>query len=79
MKITYDPKYNVAYIQLREKTPDSETIKISDELNIDLTPDGKVQGIELLNANDQLDIIKTQALTFFNEQTQQKVELPIAI
>jgi uncharacterized protein YuzE len=42
MKITYDPKYNIAYIQLREKVQDIETLKISDELNIDLTPDGKV-------------------------------------
>lgn len=77
MKIIYDPKYNIAYIQLREKIKDVETLKISDEVNIDLTPDGKIYGIELLNANDQLDL--THKLTFLNEQTQQKVELPIAI
>lgn len=77
MKIIYDPKYNIAYIQLREKINDVETLKISDEVNIDLTPDGKIYGIELLNANDQLDL--THELTLFNEQTQHKVELPIAI
>ena len=35
MKIIYDPKYNIAYIQLREKIKDVETLKISDEVNID--------------------------------------------
>ncbi len=54
MKLTYDPRYNVAYIRLREKTEQVETIGVSDELNIDLAPDGTVYGIELLNANEQL-------------------------
>ena len=31
-----------------------ETIRVSDELNIDLAPDGTIYGIELLNANEQL-------------------------
>ena len=31
-----------------------ETIRISDAVNIDLAPDGTVYGIELLNANEQL-------------------------
>ena len=79
MKITYDPKYNIAYIQLREKGQDIETLKISDELNIDVAPDGKIYGIELLNANEQLDVIKNRPLTFLNEQTQQTFELPIAL
>jgi uncharacterized protein YuzE len=31
-----------------------ETIRITDALNVDLAPDGTVYGIELLNANEQL-------------------------
>jgi uncharacterized protein YuzE len=54
MKLTYDPRHNVAYIRLREKSGQVETICVSDELNIDLAPDGKIYGIELLNANEQL-------------------------
>jgi uncharacterized protein YuzE len=54
MKLTYDPRYNVAYIRLREKAGQVETICVSDELNIDLAPDGTIYGIELLNANEQL-------------------------
>ena len=54
MKLTYDPKYNIGYIQFREKISEVETIRISDELNIDLAPDGTIYGIELLNAREQL-------------------------
>jgi uncharacterized protein YuzE len=54
MKLSYDPRRNVAYIRLREKGAEVETIRVSDELNVDLAPDGKVYGIELLNANEQL-------------------------
>lgn len=54
MKITYDPKQNVAYIRLSEKKVQVDTIHVSDQLNIDLSPDGTVYGIELLNANEQL-------------------------
>jgi uncharacterized protein YuzE len=54
MKLTYDPRHNVAYIRLREKLGQVETICVSDELNIDLAPDGTIYGIELLNANEQL-------------------------
>ena len=54
MKLTYDSKHNVAYIRLHEKEEEVETIQVSDELNIDVAPDGTVYGIELLNANEQL-------------------------
>jgi uncharacterized protein YuzE len=54
MKLSYDPRHNVAYIRLREKSAEVETIRVSDELNVDLAPDGTVYGIELLNANEQL-------------------------
>jgi len=54
MKLTYDPKYNVAYIHLRDKAAEVETIHLSDELKVDIAPDGTVYGIELLNANEQL-------------------------
>ena len=54
VKITYDLRYNIAYISVREKTARVEMIRISDELNRDLAPDGSVYGIELLNANEEL-------------------------
>jgi len=54
MKLSYDPKYNVAYIRFHEKPDQVTTIKISEDMNIDIAPDGTVYGVELLNANEQL-------------------------
>ena len=54
MKLSYDPKYNVAYIRFHEKRDQVTTIKISDDMNIDIAADGTVYGVELLNANEQL-------------------------
>ena len=54
MRLTYDPRHSVAYIRLREPSGPVETVCVSDELNIDLAPDGRIYGIELLNANEQL-------------------------
>ena len=54
MQLTYDPRYNIAYLRLHAKTSEVETIHVSDEINVDLAPDGTVYGIELLNANAQL-------------------------
>ena len=38
MKITYDAKHNIAYIRLQEKEKEVETIRVSDELSIDVSP-----------------------------------------
>ena len=54
MKLTYDPRYNIAYLRLKEKTGMVETLRVSDQLNVDLAPDGSIYGLELLNANEQL-------------------------
>jgi uncharacterized protein YuzE len=77
MKLSYDPRYNIAYIQLREKLAEVETIRISDELNIDLSPDGKIYGIELLNANEQLKIKEGGELVLTDESTKKTFKLPI--
>ena len=54
MKLSYDPQYNIAYIQLRPKSGRVRTVQVSDEMNVDLARDGTIYGIELLNANEQL-------------------------
>lgn len=54
MKLTYDRDKNIAYLRLRPQGAQVDTIRIGDELNIDIAPDGAVYGIELLNANEQL-------------------------
>jgi len=54
VRLSYDPRHNVAYLRFHDKTAQVQTIRISEELNVDLAPDGTVYGIELLNANEQL-------------------------
>jgi uncharacterized protein YuzE len=54
MRLTYDPRLGVGYIRLREPTGPVETVCVSDELNVDMTRDGTIYGIDLLNANEQL-------------------------
>ncbi len=44
----------VAYMRLRGKRADVETVRNSDELNIDLAPDGTVYGIESPSGNEQV-------------------------
>ena len=69
MKLTYDPRYNVAYLRLHERSAQVETIRVSEELNVDLAPDGTIYGIELLNANEQLRREDAGKLIVLNEAT----------
>jgi len=77
MRFTYDPKYNIAYLKFQEKSAEVQTLKISDELNIDLTSDGTIYGIELLNANEQINRQDEGKFLLVNEVTGEKAELPL--
>ncbi|MGE0274948.1 MAG: DUF2283 domain-containing protein [Nitrospiraceae bacterium] len=79
MKLTYDPRYNVAYLRLHAKTAEVETIRLSDEINVDLAPGGTVYGIELLNANVQLAQEDAGQLVFQNEATGERTEIKLPI
>lgn len=63
MQFTYDPRYNIAYIRFQEKRAEVETIRLSDKVIVDMSPDGTVYGIELLNASEQLQLPNCQHLT----------------
>jgi len=79
MKFTYDPRYNIAYIQFAEKSVEVDAIRISDEMVVDVAPDGTVYGIELLNANEQLTRENGRNLLVVNEATGVYAELPLAL
>lgn len=77
MEFTYDPRYNIAYLRLRIDTVgDIESIRISDEVVVDMAPDGTVYGIELLNANAQLSQPNSSELVV-NEATGVRSALPL--
>jgi len=78
MKLTYDPRRNIAYLRLHEKgARDVETIRLTDELNVDVAPDGTVYGIELLNANEQLRGEDGGKLVLLNEADGKTREIPL--
>jgi len=74
MRLTYDPQHNIAYIRFSEKTTEAESIRLSDEIVVDIAPDGTVFGIELLNANDQLQREDMGDLIVINEATGQQTK-----
>ena len=78
MKLTFDPRYNIAYFRLYEKREEVITIKISDELNVDLAPDGRIYGLELLNANEQLRREDEGKLLVINEATGDRSEVNLS-
>jgi uncharacterized protein YuzE len=78
MMLTYDRNHNVAYLRLRPKGAEVETIRISDELNIDIAPDGSVYGIELLNANEQLRGADGGQLVLVDEADGREVTVPLS-
>ena len=79
MRFTYDPGHNIAYIRFQEKGAEVEAVKVSDELTVDIAPDGTVYGIELLNANEQLRRENAGGLVVINEATGERTELPLGV
>ena len=75
MKITYDPKHNIAYIRLHDKSVQVQTLRVSEDLNVDMSPDGTVYGIELLNANDQITKEDHGKVIVVNEESQIRQEI----
>ena len=78
MRFTYDPKFNIAYLRFQEKSAEVTTLKVSEELNIDLTPDGTIYGIELLNANEQIHRQDEGRFLLINEVTGERTEIPLS-
>lgn len=59
--------------------PKVTTTVVSDELNVDIGPDGRVYGIELLNATEQRGTRRLKHLVMENRASGQKVELSLAL
>lgn len=53
MRFTYDPRYNIAYIRFGEKRAEVEAIQISDELVVDMAPDGTIYGSDYQKSGDR--------------------------
>ena len=77
MQLSYDPRYNVAYLKFQEKTAAVETVRIGEGLVVDLAPDGTIYGIELLNANAQLRVTDDGRFIVTNEATGKIAEVSL--
>ncbi len=69
MRITYDPDANVAYIYFREARAEVSTVNVTEDLNVDIAPDGSVYGVELLNAREQMGGIVPASILVVNESS----------
>jgi uncharacterized protein YuzE len=52
--LTYDLDHDVAYVRLGTPGSPVTTVRVGDDVNVDLGPDGTVYGVELLHATAQL-------------------------
>lgn len=55
MKVYYDKKVDALCIKLGNKAPDGVR-EISEGIGLDTTPDGKIVGIEILDASKKIDV-----------------------
>lgn len=55
MKITYDKEVDAAYIKLSDFSP-SGVIEISEGVNLDVTENGQIVGIEILDATNKFPL-----------------------
>lgn len=59
MQIKYDKKVDAMYIKLNEKEPYHVSKKVTDDVLVDYSKEGKVIGVEVLSASDNV-IIPTE-------------------
>jgi len=80
MNISYDSRYNIAYLRLAKKTKNVNSIKIGEEIIVDIGKDGTLYGLEFLNANKQLFSEKSGAeFSVLNEATGKHIEIPLPV
>jgi uncharacterized protein YuzE len=79
MRISVNRKLNVAYIHLQDRPDTVETKQLSDDLLMDVGPDGTVYGLELLNASEQLRSADLAELSVEDEESGEtkRVSLPL--
>lgn len=55
MKVYYDKEVDALYMNLSDESPNG-AIEMTEGVNLDTTSEGKIVGIEILNASKKLDI-----------------------
>jgi len=60
MKIKYDPKVDVAYISFKKGPTQVTTVRLNEDVAVDLGPHEEIVGIEVLDASRHLGIDQAQ-------------------
>ena len=68
MKITYDPEADAAYIRFKRDRVEVTTIRLSEDVAIDLGPGEEVVGIEILDASKNMGLGKGRKIELENLQ-----------
>lgn len=56
MKIKYDPKADAAYISFKKGDVQVTTIRLNEDIAVDLGPNEEIIGIEILDASEHLKL-----------------------
>lgn len=60
MKIKYDPEVDAAYISFKKGPMQVTTLRLSEDVAVDLGPHEEIVGIEILDASKHLDFDRSQ-------------------
>ncbi|HPB83294.1 MAG TPA: DUF2283 domain-containing protein [Spirochaetota bacterium] len=55
MKVSYDKEVDAVYIQLSDNAPEG-VVEIREGVNLDITNDDQIVGIEIIDASKKIDI-----------------------
>ena len=55
MKVYYDDEVDALYMKLDDAVPEG-VVEIDEGINLDITSDNRIAGIEILNATKRLDL-----------------------
>lgn len=77
MQVEFDIKFNIGYIKFKDKPTKVTSLKISEDLVVDMAADGSIYGIELLNLKDQLFAGQVSELVLYNENSGNKKEIAL--
>ena len=62
MKITYDPAVDALYISFKKSPTQVTTIRVNEDVAVDLSPSEEIAGIEILSASDYLEFVKKKPM-----------------
>jgi len=66
MKVSYDPTVDALYIRFIEGEAECEVIHLSDRVAVDIGPEGRIVGIEVLDANELIPGLREKGIQLEN-------------